>query len=93
MFVMKRLCRIGSRVYENLFDEDKNCEDVIKDLSKKDPDLELNASSMRAKSLCIPFSQSAQVGDKDKCIKPGCTVRLLFYAVLGCSYRVQSCEG
>jgi len=65
---------------------DKDCEDVIKDLSKKDSDLEPNAPSMGAKSLCIPFSQPAQVGDKDKCIKPGCTKKPLFYTMFGRSY-------
>ena len=37
------------------------CEDEIKDMSKKDSDLEPGAPSMGAKSLCIPFNQPAQI--------------------------------
>ena len=37
------------------------CEDEIKDMSKKDESLEPGAPSMGAKSLCIPFTQPAQV--------------------------------
>jgi len=64
----------------------EDCEDEIKELSKKDSDLEPNAPSMGAKSLCIPFSQPAQVEDCTKCIKPGCTRKPLFYTMFGRSY-------
>jgi len=64
----------------------EDCEDTIKDLSKKDADLEPGAPSMGAKSLCIPFSQPAQILDSDKCIKPGCCVKPKFYTLFGRSY-------
>ena len=64
----------------------EECEDVIKEMSKKDADLEPNAPSMGAKSLCIPFSQPAQITDKDKCIKPGCCEKPQFYTMFGRSY-------
>eukprot|EP00091_Calanus_sinicus_P009126 TRINITY_DN21523_c0_g1_i1.p1 TRINITY_DN21523_c0_g1~~TRINITY_DN21523_c0_g1_i1.p1 ORF type:complete len:142 (-),score=52.80 TRINITY_DN21523_c0_g1_i1:41-466(-) len=64
----------------------EDCEDQIKELSKRDSDLEPNAPSMGAKSLCIPFTQPAQVVDTDKCIKPGCTKKPLFYTMFGRSY-------
>jgi len=64
----------------------EDCEDLIKDLSKKDSDLEPGAPSMGAKSLCIPFTQPAQVLDTTKCIKPGCTRKPLFYTMFGRSY-------
>jgi len=64
----------------------EDCEDTIKDLSKKDADLEPGAPSMGAKSLCIPFTQPAQIQDSDKCIKPGCCVKPKFYTLFGRSY-------
>jgi len=64
----------------------EECEDVIKELSKKDADLEPNAPSMGAKSLCIPFTQPAQISDNDKCIKPGCCEKPQFYTMFGRSY-------
>jgi len=64
----------------------EDCEDEIKELSKKDSDLEPNAPSMGAKSLCIPFNQPAQVEDCTKCIKPGCSRKPLFYTMFGRSY-------
>jgi len=64
----------------------EECEDVIKEMSKKDADLEPNAPSMGAKSLCIPFTQPAQITDKDKCIKPGCCEKPQFYTMFGRSY-------
>ena len=64
----------------------EDCEDQIKELSKKDSDLEPDAPSMGAKSLCIPFTQPAQVVDKDKCIRPGCCNKPLYYTMFGRSY-------
>lgn len=62
------------------------CEDEIKELSKRDESLEPGAPSMGAKSLCIPFSQPAQIQPGDKCIKPGCCNKPQFYTMFGRSY-------
>jgi len=62
------------------------CEDEIKELSKKDADLEPGAPSMGAKSLCIPFKQPAQIKPGMKCVKPGCTKAPKFYCMFGRSY-------
>lgn len=62
------------------------CEDEIKELSKRDESLEPGAPSMGAKSLCIPFSQPAQIQAGDKCIKPGCCNKPQFYTMFGRSY-------
>jgi len=62
------------------------CEDEIKDMSKKDESLEPGAPSMGAKSLCIPFTQPAQIQACDKCIKPGCPNKPQFYTMFGRSY-------
>jgi len=64
----------------------EDCEDQIKELSKKDADLEPGAPSMGAKSLCIPFSQPGQIEPEDKCIKPGCEIKPQFYTMFGRSY-------
>jgi len=64
----------------------EECEDQIKELSKKDESLEPGAPSMGAKSLCIPFTQPAQIQEGDKCIKPGCGVKPQFYTMFGRSY-------
>ena len=64
----------------------EECEDEIKELSKKDESLEPGAPSMGAKSLCIPFTQPAQIQDCDKCIKPGCPEKPQFYTMFGRSY-------
>ena len=64
----------------------EDCEDQIKELSKRDESLEPGAPSMGAKSLCIPFSQPAQIQDGDKCIRPGCDVKPQFYTMFGRSY-------
>jgi len=62
------------------------CEDEIKELSKKDADLEPGAPSMGAKSLCIPFTQPAQLKPGMKCVRPGCTAEPQFYTLFGRSY-------
>ena len=64
----------------------EECEDEIKELSKKDESLEPGAPSMGAKSLCIPFTQPAQIQDCDKCIKPGCPKKPQHYTMFGRSY-------
>jgi len=64
----------------------EDCEDEIKELSKKDENLEPGAPSMGAKSLCIPFNQPAQIQEGDKCIKPGCSRKPQFYTMFGRSY-------
>ena len=64
----------------------EECEDEIKELSKKDENLEPGAPSMGAKSLCIPFNQPAQIQEGDKCIKPGCCRKPQFYTMFGRSY-------
>merc|ERR1712106_1115764 len=64
----------------------EECEDQIKELSKKDSDLEPGAPSMGAKSLCIPFSQPQQLKEGQKCIQPGCKNLAKFYTLFGRSY-------
>jgi len=64
----------------------EECEDEIKELSKKDADLEPGAPSMGAKSLCIPFSQPQQLPEGQLCLKPGCTCQAKFYTLFGRSY-------
>jgi len=64
----------------------EDCEDEIKEMSKKDESLEPGAPSMGAKSLCIPFTQPAQIQDCDKCIKPGCPEKPQHYTMFGRSY-------
>merc|ERR1712013_229749 len=70
-------------IQSTMFAKAKN---EMTELSKKDSDLEPNAPSMGAKSLCIPFNQPAQVEDCTKCIKPGCSRKPLFYTMFGRSY-------
>jgi len=65
---------------------DEPCEDMIKDLSKKDADLEPGAPSMGAKSLCIPFAQPGQIKDGMKCVRTGCPNAPKFYTLFGRSY-------
>eukprot|EP00088_Acartia_fossae_P042021 TRINITY_DN439_c0_g1_i7.p1 TRINITY_DN439_c0_g1~~TRINITY_DN439_c0_g1_i7.p1 ORF type:complete len:599 (-),score=215.29 TRINITY_DN439_c0_g1_i7:123-1919(-) len=62
------------------------CEDEIKELSKKDADLEPGAPSMGAKSLCVPFKQPGQIKPGMKCIKPGCNATPISYCMFGRSY-------
>ena len=62
------------------------CEDEIKEMSKKDADLEPGAPSMGAKSLCIPFTQPAQIKGDTKCVRTGCTNKPQFYTLFGRSY-------
>ena len=64
----------------------ESCEDEIKELSKKDGDLEPGAPSMGAKSLCIPFQQPAQIKPETKCVRPNCTNPPQFYTMFGRSY-------
>jgi len=64
----------------------ESCEDQIKDMSKKDSDLEPGAPSMGAKSLCIPFKQPKDLAPDAKCVLPGCTVKPKFYCMFGRSY-------
>ena len=59
---------------------------MIKDLSKKDADLEPGAPSMGAKSLCIPFAQPGQIKDGMKCVRTGCPNAPKFYTLFGRSY-------
>jgi len=65
---------------------DEPCEDEIKELSKKDADLEPGAPSMGAKSLCIPFNQPAEIKPATKCVRPGCKNAPKFYTLFGRSY-------
>jgi len=65
---------------------DEACEDEIKELSKKDADLEPGAPSMGAKSLCIPFAQPGQITNGMKCIKPECPAKPKYYTMFGRSY-------
>ena len=65
---------------------DKCCEEEIKEMSKRDENLEPGAPSMGAKSLCIPFNQPAQIKPSDKCIKPNCDAKPQFYTMFGRSY-------
>merc|ERR1712034_54087 len=64
----------------------EDCEDLIKELSKKDTDLEPGAPSMGAKSLCIPFTQPRELKEGEKCIKPGCCKAPKFFTLFGRSY-------
>merc|ERR1719402_1004816 len=64
----------------------EECEDQIKELSKKDSDLEPGAPSMGAKSLCIPFVQPGQIQQGMKCVKPNCGNAPKFYTMFGRSY-------
>ena len=65
---------------------DEKCEDEIKELSKKDADLEAGAPSMGAKSLCIPFNQPAQLAEDSRCVRPSCDKKPQFYTLFGRSY-------
>jgi len=62
------------------------CEEEIKELSKGDAELNPNAPSMGAKSLCIPFQQPAAVGAATPCVKPGCPAMAKYYTLFGRSY-------
>uniref|UniRef100_A0A6M2DHN3 Putative trna synthetase class i n=1 Tax=Xenopsylla cheopis TaxID=163159 RepID=A0A6M2DHN3_XENCH len=62
------------------------CEDKIKAESARDDDLEPNAASMGAKSLCIPFEQPAEITQNDKCINPKCNNKPNAYTLFGRSY-------
>ena len=64
----------------------EECEDVIKDMSKADVEVEPGAPSMGAKSLCIPFQQPCSIAKGDKCIKVGCPKTPEFYTLFGRSY-------
>lgn len=64
-----------------------DCEGKIKDESaKNDPDIDTNAPSMGAKSLCIPFEQPAKISSEDKCIHPACMNKPQQYCLFGRSY-------
>jgi len=63
-----------------------DCEDQIKELSKGDVELNPGAPSMGAKSLCIPFTQPAQVTADTPCVRPGCANKAQFYTMFGRSY-------
>eukprot|EP00088_Acartia_fossae_P055980 TRINITY_DN6511_c0_g1_i1.p1 TRINITY_DN6511_c0_g1~~TRINITY_DN6511_c0_g1_i1.p1 ORF type:complete len:104 (+),score=36.53 TRINITY_DN6511_c0_g1_i1:2-313(+) len=65
---------------------EESCEDQIKELSKKDADLEPGAPSMGAKSLCIPFKQPAQLEAGTKCVLAGCSNTPKFFCMFGRSY-------
>ncbi|KAK9509699.1 hypothetical protein O3M35_006955 [Rhynocoris fuscipes] len=63
------------------------CEDKIKeDSARNDPDVDTNAPSMGAKSLCVPFDQPAQITSNDKCIHPICSAKPKYYCLFGRSY-------
>ncbi|KAK3924680.1 Bifunctional glutamate/proline--tRNA ligase [Frankliniella fusca] len=64
-----------------------SCEDKIKKDSVKD-EAEQDAAgpAMGAKSLCIPFTQPAQITDSDHCIHPDCKAKPQKYTLFGRSY-------
>ena len=66
---------------------DKDCEGEIKEESAKGRDLDANAPSMGAKSLCIPFEQpEGEDVTKCACIKPGCKNAPKKFTLFGRSY-------
>ncbi|CAH1392443.1 unnamed protein product [Nezara viridula] len=64
------------------------CEEEIKEGSTRaDKDVDTNAPSMGAKSLCIPFEQPKPgISDSDKCINPKCSNKPKQYTLFGRSY-------
>ena len=65
---------------------DKDCEGVIKEESAKGRDLDANAPSMGAKSLCIPFIQPKEDISKLNCICTGCKNKPKKFTLFGRSY-------
>jgi len=65
-----------------------SCEDNIKKDSARNADenLEPGAPSMGAKSLCIPFTQPAELKPDTKCIHPKCAQKPKYFALFGRSY-------
>eukprot|EP00041_Stephanoeca_diplocostata_P035200 m.1231241 g.1231241 ORF g.1231241 m.1231241 type:complete len:1417 (+) comp24658_c0_seq1:93-4343(+) len=68
----------------------KDCEGQIKELTAnaatEGEDVDENAPSMGAKSLCIPFSPLREVQPGEACIRPGCDAKAQCIAMFGRSY-------
>uniref|UniRef100_A0A0K8SGP1 Bifunctional glutamate/proline--tRNA ligase n=1 Tax=Lygus hesperus TaxID=30085 RepID=A0A0K8SGP1_LYGHE len=63
------------------------CEDKIKnDSAKTDTECDVQAPSMGAKSLCIPFEPLRPLSPNDKCIHPECNTKPQFITLFGRSY-------
>ncbi|KAL1129824.1 hypothetical protein AAG570_012768, partial [Ranatra chinensis] len=63
-----------------------DCEDEIKQMSTRE-NTDVNAPSMGAKSLCIPFDEpNGGITDVDSCINPKCEKKAKFYTLFGRSY-------
>ena len=66
---------------------DKSCEGEIKEESAKGRDIDANAPSMGAKSLCIPFEQpKGEDVSKCKCINGKCNNAPKMFTLFGRSY-------
>jgi len=61
------------------------CEDLIKDKSRDDVEVEPGAPSMGAKSLCIPIDQPKIVENKN-CVAPNCCEVTESFTLFGRSY-------
>lgn len=69
----------------------KDCEGEIKDLTAnaavdEHGDVDPNAPSMGAKSLCIPFEQPRELKPGECCIRPGCGKPATCITLFGRSY-------
>ncbi len=63
------------------------CEEVIKERSKANVEVEPGAPSMGAKSLCCPFQQPKKIEKgKQKCVLEGCDRAPTIYTMFGRSY-------
>ncbi|XP_014254259.1 bifunctional glutamate/proline--tRNA ligase [Cimex lectularius] len=63
-----------------------DCEDNIKTDSARNEDVDSNAPSMGAKSLCIPFTPLLPHSPEDKCVHPKCSKNSKYYTLFGRSY-------
>ncbi|XP_062532143.1 bifunctional glutamate/proline--tRNA ligase isoform X2 [Bombyx mori] len=66
-----------------------SCEDNIKNDSARtedDPNVDVKAPAMGAKSLCIPFEPPRQLSESDRCIHPACKNKPKFITLFGRSY-------
>ncbi|CAA9995880.1 unnamed protein product [Nesidiocoris tenuis] len=64
-----------------------DCEDRIKEESARaNVEQDVQAPSMGAKSLCIPFKPLRALLPEDKCIHPSCTAKPEFICLFGRSY-------
>ncbi|TRY64194.1 hypothetical protein TCAL_10813 [Tigriopus californicus] len=74
------------KTIEAPFCGDKTCEEIIKEESKNNVEVEEGAPSMGAKSLCIPFKPLKTLSKNASCVKLGCSKPAQFYTLFGRSY-------